>query len=345
MGEQLDHDKLSSPARDGQPGSAPERPAVQVAGLGRVYRSGSKRRPQEVTALEGLDLRIAAGEVHGLLGPNGAGKTTLCKILSTILLPSTGTAKVFGYDVVRDAPAVRRLIGLVLGGDRGLYGKLTAVQNLEFWAAMYGIGRREAPSVIEEILVRTGLEDAAGPVERYSRGMKQRLHLARGLMSGPRMLLLDEPTIGMDPVSAAAFRAMLREVQDSGTTVLITTHDMDEAEAVCDRVSLIDKGSLIATETPSGLGRLISAYERLDVHSLNGSEAAALRERYLQDEHVASATIQPDGQLRIETRAAGSLAPVIRDLIEHGHTGIRVSAPSLSEVYVQLIGDRGMKLC
>lgn len=343
MGEQLDQENLLSRARDGQPGFAPELPAVEVTGLRRVHRSGSRRRPQEVTALQSLDLRIAAGEVHGLLGPNGAGKTTLCKILSTILLPSSGTARVFGYDVVRDAPAVRRLVGLVLGGDRGLYGKLTAVQNLEFWSAMYGISRRETPSVIEEILVRTGLEDAAGPVERYSRGMKQRLHLARGLMSGPQVLL-DEPTIGMDPVSAVAFRSLLREVQDSGTTVLITTHDMGEAEAVCDRVSLIDKGSLIATETPSGLSRLISAFERLDVHSLNGSEAAALRERYLQDEHVASATIQPDGQLRIETRATGSLAPLIRDLIERGHTGIRVSAPSLSEVYVHLIGDRGMKL-
>lgn len=312
--------------------------------MNRVYRSGPRRRPQEFTALQSLDLRIAAGEVHGLLGPNGAGKTTLCKILSTILLPSSGTARVFGYDVVRDAPAVRRLVGLVLGGDRGLYGKLTAVQNLEFWTAMYGISRRETPSVIEEILLRTGLEDATGPVERYSRGMKQRLHLARGLMSGPQVLLLDEPTIGMDPVSAVAFRSLLREVQDTGTTVLITTHDMGEAEAVCDRVSLIDKGSLIATETPAGLSRLISAFERLDVHSLNPSEASSLRELYLQDEHVASATIQPDGQLRIETRAADSLAPLIRDLIEHGHTGIRVSTPSLSEVYVHLIGDRGMKL-
>lgn len=318
--------------------------ALEVVGLERVYRTGSRRKPQEVTALAGLELTIAAGEVHGLLGPNGAGKTTLCKILSTILLPTAGTATVLGYDVVRDAAAVRRVIGLVLGGDRGLYAKLTAVQNLEFWAAMYGISRKQTPAVIAEIIERTGLQDIKGPVERYSRGMKQRLHLARGLMGDPSVLLLDEPTIGMDPVSAVAFRSLIRDVQEAGTTVLITTHDMSEAEAVCDQASLIDNGSLIATETPAGLGKLISAFERLDVHSLSGPDAVALSNRYAQNPDVASVNIQPDGLLRIETRATGTLGPLIRDLLEQGHTGIRVGTPALSEVYVHLIGDRGMKL-
>ncbi|MBM7781864.1 ABC transporter ATP-binding protein [Arthrobacter tumbae] len=315
-----------------------------MSGLNRVYRTGSKRRPAEVTALRGLDLRIAPGEVHGLLGPNGAGKTTLCKILSTILLPSAGTATIFGHDVVQDADVVRRLIGLVLGGDKGLYGKLNAVQNLKFWAAMYGIGRKETATVIQEIVERVGLEDAVGPVDRFSRGMKQRLHLARGLMPAPRVLLLDEPTIGMDPVSAVAFRSLIEDVRASGTTVLITTHDMAEAEAVCDRVSLIDKGALIATETPAGLGQLISRFERLDVHSLTDTEAAELRIRYLADPSIASATVLPGGQLRIETKAAGTLAPLINDLVQRGHTSIQVGTPSLGEVYVHLIGDRGMKL-
>lgn len=343
MDEQVRQSKHSG--RDGRQAiMARGSTALEVVGLTRLYRSGPRRRPQEVAALTGLDLRVAAGEVHGLLGPNGAGKTTLCKILSTILLPTAGTATVLGYDVVRDAHAVRRLIGLVLGGDRGLYAKLTAEQNLEFWAAMYGIGRRETPRIVRDIMVRTGLQDIHGPVERYSRGMKQRLHLARGLMASPSVLLLDEPTIGMDPVSAVAFRSLIRMVQETGTTVLITTHDMGEAEVVCDRVSLIDKGSLIATETPAGLGRLISAFERLDVQSLSGSEAAGLKARYLQDSNVASANIMQDGQLRIETKAPGALAPLIRDLLDQGHTGIRVSTPSLSEVYVHLIGDRGMKL-
>lgn len=318
--------------------------ALAVSGLQRTYITGRRRKRAEVKALRGVDLCIAPGEVHGLLGPNGAGKTTLCKILSTILLPTAGSARVLGHDVVQDAQAVRRLIGLVLGGDRGLYTKLTATANLEFWAAMYGIEAREAPRVIAGILERVGLSDAQMRVDRYSRGMKQRLHLARGLMAKPLVLLLDEPTLGMDPVSAKSFRELVSEVQQQGTTVLLTTHDMAEAEAVCDRVSLIDDGALLATESPAALGRLITTFERVDVTGVDASAARQLEQRYAGMDTVASARALADGRVRIETKQKGALADIIRDLVDAGHTGIQTGSPSLTEVYTHIIGDRGMAL-
>jgi ABC-type Na+ transport system ATPase subunit NatA len=176
----------------------PITPAIQACGLGRVFRVKDAGQ-SDVVALRGVPLTIPAGEVHGLLGPNGAGKTTLCKILATILTPTAGSASVGGHDVVAEADLVRRQLGLVLGGDRGLYTGLTSIQNLAFWAAMYGIGRRETGDRIAEVVSQVGFDDVTLKVERFSRGMKQRLHLARGLLAQPVVLILDEPTIGMDP--------------------------------------------------------------------------------------------------------------------------------------------------
>src|SRR5689334_9683707 len=156
-------------------------PAVQTRQLTRLYRPRRRGEPQRV-ALDRLDLCIAAGEVHGLLGPNGAGKTTLCKVLSTVLLPSSGEARVHGFDVASRPNAVRPLIGIVFGGERGLYSRLTARQNLCYWAALYHVPHREIGRRVDALLSRVGLSGRAGDrVEALSRGMKQRLHLARGL--------------------------------------------------------------------------------------------------------------------------------------------------------------------
>src|SRR5579884_3441380 len=181
--------------------------AVEVDEVQRVY-TPKKREP--VVALDAVSLTIPVGEVHGLLGPNGAGKTTLVKILSTVLLPTSGRALVLGKDVVAETKAVRPLIGIVFGGERGLYTRLTARQNLEYWGALYrlpgGEIRRRAASLLE----RVGLADRADQrVEQFSRGMKQRLHLARGLIGDAKVLFLDEPTTGMDPLAAREFRALI----------------------------------------------------------------------------------------------------------------------------------------
>jgi ABC-2 type transport system ATP-binding protein len=312
--------------------------AILIKKLGRVYQTTGKAA--EIQALSGVTLDIEAGEVRGLLGPNGAGKTTLVKILSTVLLPTEGSATIFGYDVVRDAAKVRPHIGIVFGGDRGLHWQLTARETLEYWAALYAVPVRETPSRISALLERVGLAERADTrVETFSRGMKQRLHLARGLVGNAKVLFLDEPTIGMDPVAARDFRELVRELKREGRTILLTTHDMAEAEAVCDRVALIDRGRLIATETPASLSLLVSRHERVDFAA--GDFSLVNRARSLPG--VLSVTARPlEGTHRIELADGSALKPVLNFLVSSGVTTIRTSHPSLEEVYVHLIGDRGM---
>jgi ABC-2 type transport system ATP-binding protein len=306
-----------------------------------IRRSFTPRKREPVVALDGVSLSIPAGEVHGLLGPNGAGKTTLVKILSTVLLPSAGSAFVCGFDVVEETKAVRPLIGIVFGGERGLYTRLTARQNLVYWGALYRLAGAEIKSRSELLLERVGLADRADQrVEEFSRGMKQRLHLARGLIGDARVLFLDEPTTGMDPLAAREFRALIEELKDEGRTILLTTHDMVEAETVCDRVTLIDRGRLIATETPRSLGTLISRFQRIDVEDAPGELLGEI-------EHLAgvsAVTAQPDGSVRIEVNEEGATTVVLRRLVDNGVTSVRTSLPSLDEVNVHVMGERGLRI-
>jgi ABC-2 type transport system ATP-binding protein len=309
---------------------------VDVQDIRRVF---TPRKREPVVALDDVSLSIPLGEVHGLLGPNGAGKTTLVKILSTVLLPSAGRAFVCGHDVVAETKAVRPLIGIVFGGERGLYTRLSARQNLEYWGALYQLNGAEIKKRTELLLERVGLTDRAGQrVEEFSRGMKQRLHLARGLMGDARVLFLDEPTTGMDPLAAREFRQLIGELKGEGRTILLTTHDMVEAETVCDRVTLIDHGRLLATETPRTLGSLISRFQRIDVED-------APEELLAELEHIAgvsSVSTQADGSARIEVTEEGATSVVLRRLVDSGVTSVKTSLPSLEEVYVQMIGERGL---
>jgi ABC-2 type transport system ATP-binding protein len=310
--------------------------AVDVQEIRRVF---TPRKREPVTALDGVSLEIPTGEVHGLLGPNGAGKTTLVKILSTVLLPSSGRALVCGHDVVEETRAVRPLIGIVFGGERGLYTRLSAQQNLEYWGALYRLSSAEIKTRSAALLARVGLTERAGQrVEEFSRGMKQRLHLARGLMGDAKVLFLDEPTTGMDPLAAREFRALIAELKGEGRTILLTTHDMVEAETVCDRVTLIDRGRILATETPRSLGSLISRFQRIDVEDAPADVVAAVE----AVQGVASVTRQPDGSVRIEVTEEGATGAVLRLLVDGGVTSVKTSLPGLEEVYVQMIGERGL---
>ena len=309
--------------------------AVEVEELRRTFQP--KKRP-EVTALSGVSLRVQAGEVHGLLGPNGAGKTTLVKVLSTVLLPTSGTARILGHDVVRETAAVRPLIGIVLGGERGLYGRLTARQNLQYWAALYKMPADRGRARAAELLERLGLADRADDrVQTYSRGMRQRLHLARGLVNDPPVLFLDEPSTGMDPVAAREFRAIVGELRGEGRTIFLTTHDLAEAEAVCDRVTLIDRGSILATESPVALSRLMSRHERVECEGADGPVLQALESMA----GVSRVTIKAD-RARIDVEEEIVLGEVMRHLVACGVTSVRVTRPTLEEVYLGLVGERGM---
>jgi ABC-2 type transport system ATP-binding protein len=307
--------------------------AVVTEGLTRVFETRGARR----TALGDLDLSIPTGEVHGLLGPNGAGKTTLCKILATVLLPSGGRAAVAGYDVVADPAAVRPRIGIVFGGERGLYTRLTARQNLRYWTALYGRGGAAGRRRADELLERVGLSARADePVETFSRGMKQRLHLARGLVGDPAVVILDEPTTGMDPVAARDFRGLVGELRGEGRTVLLTTHDMAEAESVCDRVSFLDEGRLLGTGPPAVIGRWISTYERVEAVGVPAELAAAV------EALPGVARVERGETTRIETDAEGATGLVLRTLLDAGVTAVSTARPSLEEVYLRVIGDRGL---
>ncbi|HYU62491.1 MAG TPA: ABC transporter ATP-binding protein [Verrucomicrobiae bacterium] len=231
--------------------------AIEASRLRKTYvtkRGVLRRERVERAALGGVDLAIESGELFGLLGPNGAGKTTMVKIFTTLLLPTSGTAKVLGLDVVKDQWALRRRIGFVFGGERGLYWRLSGLDNLRYFADLYRIPPQVSRRRIAELLERLGLAGRERDrVELYSRGMKQRLHLARGLLNDPDVLFLDEPTIGLDPVGARELRLIVRELADSGTTIFLTTHYMFEADAICDRIAVIKDGGIVAQGTPGSI--------------------------------------------------------------------------------------------
>jgi len=313
-------------------------PAVLTSRLRREFRART-RDAEPIVALDDVDLEVATGEVHGLLGPNGAGKTTLVKVLTTILTPTAGTASVLGHDVMADTEAVRSRIGLVFGGDRGLYTLLSARQNLEYWAALYGVPHRETSSRVAELLARVGLADRADDrVETYSRGMRQRLHLARGMISDPAVLFFDEPTVGLDPVAALRFRDLVLQLRDEGKTIFITTHDMNEAEAVCDRVSLIDRGRILATETPATLGGWITSFARIEARGVDTGHVGAIE----AIPGVASVERLPDQSLRVSLGENGSVRTVMEALLAVGVTDFGTSPPRLEEVYVTVFGARGL---
>lgn len=311
--------------------------AIVTTALRRTYPA--RRGNPEVVALSGVDLRIERGEVRGLLGPNGAGKTTLCKILCTVLHPTSGSARVLGRDVVSEARAVQNALGIVFGGDRGLYGRLTARQNLEFWGALYGLHGAELRRRTGSLLERVGLSSRdRESVDGFSRGMKQRLHLARGLISDPQVLLLDEPTTGMDPVAALDFRALIGELRAEGRTILITTHDMSEAEAVCDQVTLIDQGAVLATERPAVLAERISRYEQVTAENVPD---AVLRRIELLD-GVLAVHRRPGGRVLVDIDGNGTVRQVLAVLVDAGVTSLGTVRPTLEEVYLNMIGSRGM---
>ncbi len=248
--------------------------AVEVINLTRVFDSKGRR----VIALDDVNLKISKGEILGLLGANGAGKTTLVKILATLLLPTSGYAYVYGYDVIRDAKQVRRIINLVSGGETPGYGLLTVKENLWFFSQLYGLSSSDARSRIDALIKDMELEQYRDVrVHKLSTGYKQRLNLARGFINDPKIVLLDEPTLGLDVINAKHIRSYIKRwvSYDTERAILLTTHYLTEAEEICDKIAIIYKGKIVAYETPDALKRSLINNIVIEMHIMNNSYSYA----------------------------------------------------------------------
>jgi ABC-2 type transport system ATP-binding protein len=320
-------------------------PVVEAVDLHRSYRTttGSvRRRSLEVEAVRGVSFEIGEGELFGLLGPNGAGKTTTIKMLITLLIPTSGSARVLGHDVVDDARWVRAHIGYVFGGDRGLYERLSALDNLRYFAELYGVDPSTQKPRIAELLELVGLTGREKErVEGYSRGMRQRLHIARGLLHDPPVVFLDEPTIGVDPVGARELRATIASLVAAGKTVLLTTHYMFEADQLCDRIAVISKGKIVAEGTPADLKGMVTDGSVVEVEVYGIDEPTVDRLREVGGVRNVSVEDREHAQVIIVQTAAGEeLTHVILSHLDGASVG-RVSRrePTLEDAYVALVAD------
>lgn len=338
------------PARRGsgnekKEGTAPA-PSDPSQGAKRSIWPFGKREPKSTfTAVNGVDLQIERGEIFGLLGPNGAGKSTTIRMLCTLLEPTSGSARVNGFDVVKQANEVRRSLGTVLAGERSIYWKLTGRENLEYFAALYHIPPAIAKKRVEELITRMELKERANElVEKYSTGMKQRVAIAKALLARPPILLLDEPTLGLDPQAARRLRELISELKQEGHTILLTTHYMEEADQLSDRIGIIDQGKVIALDTPQGLKQRIHQKEiiRLEVTGWHTEIAEKLRAVSGVDHLNARQQNEADlWEVNLQSGNSRTVLPLIVEYISGNGTrlvNMNVVKPSLEDVFIHLTG-------
>ena len=230
-------------------------PVIEVRDLRRDYVASKgllRRKTQTVRAVDGISFTVERGEIFGLLGQNGAGKTTTIKMLITLLAPTSGVCRVLGCDTFGQEKQIRPRINFIFGGEMGVYRRLSARDNLKYFGNLYGVPPRLRDEHIKEILRLVDLEEAADRLaETYSKGMLQRLQIARGLINDPEIVFMDEPTVGLDPLGAHMLRDIIRRLRDAGKTVLLTTHYLPEAEELCDRMVILNRGKIAASGTPA----------------------------------------------------------------------------------------------
>ncbi len=306
---------------------------------------GRKMETTWAYAVNGVNLQIQRGEIFGLLGPNGAGKSTTIRMLCTLLEPTSGTATVNGYDITKQANLVRQSLGTVLAGERSIYWKLTARENLAYFAALYHIPTRTAKKRIDELLSRMELSERADDlVEKYSTGMKQRVAIARALLARPPIILLDEPTLGLDPQAARKVRQLVIELKAEGHTILLTTHYMEEADQLSDRIGIIDQGKIIALDTPNALKERINQKEVIHLEIAGWrAELKDTLQRLPEVDHLVTRPIDSSSTVEVNLHAASSRAilPGLIDSVNQNGTrlvNMNIVKPSLEDVFISLTG-------
>jgi len=294
----------------------------------------------DFAAVKGVSFDIKEGEIFSLLGPNGAGKTTTISMLSTLYTPTSGDASIGGHSISKDPMAVKRVIGVV-PQEIALYEDLTAKENLVFWGQMYGLGGKSLNSRVDEVLEQIGLtEKAKNRVKTYSGGMKRRVNIGVGLLHKPRLLFMDEPTVGIDPQSRRAILDTVKDLNKQGMTVLYTTHYMEEAQELSDRVGIMDHGELIALGTQDELTKQVGETETLILHIGENEDPEALAKAVSAVEGVQKADVTDHEVSVITTDAKDILAAVVSKANERGIKirSMDIREPNLEAVFLHLTG-------
>lgn len=318
---------------------------------GKTKKEDIKKGEDVTIALNHINVKIRSGELFGLLGPNGAGKTTLVKCLSTILIPDKGTAIINGFDILKQTQMVRASLGLVIGGERTLYWKLTAKDNLMYFASLYKIPRREVKERVDELLGLMNLADRADErLEDYSTGMRQKVAIARALLHNPPILLLDEPTLGLDPIFSRQIRKQIKELcHKERKTVLLATHYMKEADELCDRVAIINDGKIVAVDSPNSLKAMVNEKEVLEVTCYN--PPPEIEDNLKKACHNAEIVTLLRGE---EEKGVPSRIKIIGGNVEENVelaiealreknvqiTGVNAKVPTLEDAFIKLTGEK-----
>jgi ABC-2 type transport system ATP-binding protein len=326
--------------------------AIQTLNLTKIFKTKTpssgffKHQTRCVNAVDNLNFNIKKGELFGLLGPNGAGKTTLVKILCTLLPPDEGTAIVNGFDVAKQQMQVKRSIGTIFSvGERGFFWRLTGYSNLEFFAAINNVPRSGRQQRILEVLELVGMQEKAFEVfQKYSGGMKRKLALARALLADPPILLLDEPTTGLDVTSSRNIRDFIKNdlIKKHGKTVLYTTHYIEEVSQMCDRVAIMNKGKIVALDTPEALKGMAKNGEVADIVVKNMSETQVNTLRALDGVSSLTAEVQDSvlGQTRLRVRLENvNGLPMVLDYFFREKIKLmnfRQEEPTLEDAFIEL---------
>lgn len=309
--------------------------AIEVNNLTKKFK--------DFTAVDNLSLTVKEGEIFGFLGPNGAGKSTTIRMLCTLAQPTSGSAKVAGYDLIKDSAKIRQNIGLV-AEKMIMYDRLTAAENLRFFGKLYSIPKQRLEERINELLQLVDMQEWRNTqINKFSTGMKQRINVIRALISEPKILFMDEPTLGLDPQTTFSIRDITRQINQEGVTVILTTHAMTEAEALSDRVAIIDQGKIAALDTPENLKNIISQGDTTIFGTRISNLTSELVNKIKSMEVVTAVAQQDDYNLKISAQGENALNEIIDTIRGEGGNIASItnsSESTLEDVFLAVTGKQ-----